>query len=140
MRMNYRLTKMTVSYSNNSGSRSNSHIARLSARTAHHSDSTTALATSVHVLRKAIRIKTKYLGCTNLCLNLPNVSKCIYLQFSAENHREPCKRQLLMRFRSPRSTWYVDAACCYRPSSVVCLTVCLSVCPHVTLGGLLLSV
>jgi len=31
-------------------------------------------------------------------------------------------------FRPHRSTTYVDAAYCYRPSSVVCRSVCLSVC------------
>ena len=37
-------------------------------------------------------------------------------------------RLCLIILRPHRSTTYVDAACCYRPSSVVCRSVCRSVC------------
>ena len=44
---------------------------------------------------------------------------------------------LLLGASQTRSTTYVNAVCCYRPSSVVCrsvdLSVCLSVCRSVTL-------
>jgi len=35
---------------------------------------------------------------------------------------------MMVIIRPHRSTTYVDAAYCYRPSSVVCRSVCLSVC------------
>jgi len=40
---------------------------------------------------------------------------------------------IIIIIRPHRSTTYVGAACCYRPSSMVCQSVCLLVCQSVTL-------
>ena len=41
---------------------------------------------------------------------------------------------IIIIIRPHCSTTYIDAACCYRPSSVVCLSVCLSVSRSVCLS------
>jgi len=52
------------------------------------------------------------------------ITASIYTRLHCE-----CRKNLIFLpiIRPHRSTKYVDAAYCYRPSSVVCLSVCLSV-------------
>jgi len=86
---------------------------------------------SDYVLRRSRQFH-KHLGLCEVslefCASKLLKSAAFWLSYSTSNRRTFFLRHRLQFLSSiANSQYYVDAACCYRPSSVVCRSVCLSV-------------